>query len=345
VKKILILYCILSLPIFCAPSFASTREQIINQDLNRMESISAPDVVDNSNRPVWDIKLEQYLAEEASRQETLHSQNEKWQNTLGAKNQSERDRAIETDMSTTGIYISGAYDINHIHYSEWSGEDKLDEDFGSQYGFYYGAGYRSPNYYDLFLGKPYIEAYYRQYANTIHYKGALIGGEPYDADQRSKIKQFGMKIGGYKDFAIPGEVYGYLDIGRRVWNRGEDQAPDYHEKYYWSYFGGGVGINHRFLSKLSVGMEAEIMGAYKPKMHANNIDVTFNLGTVWGTELKLPIKYYLLKNLSLDFTPYYTYWYIGASNIVPIGDTGFGWQEPESKTNLQGLLTGITYVF
>jgi len=338
-KKVFIFCCILSLPIFCTRSFASTREQVINQDLNRIESISASKAVDNANRPVWDIKLEQYLAEENPNQETAPPQNEKEQNTPDAENQPERDRAIERDLSTAGLYISGAYEMNYMHYSEWQDHDKQDEDFGSQDGFYCALGYRSPNYYDLILCKPYIEGYYRQYGNMIHYKGALIGGGAYNADQRSKIQQFGMKIGGYKDFAKPGEVYGYLDIGDRVWNRGQDQAPDYHEKYYWLYIGGGVGINHRFFSRLSTGMEAEIMGAYKPKMHANNTEITFNLRNVWGAELSLPIKYYLLKNLSLDITPYYIYWHIGAS--VPVD----GWYEPESKTNLRGLLAGITYVF
>ena len=344
-KKVFILYCIFSLPIFCTISFASTREQVINQDLSRLESISASKVADDSNRPVWDIKLEQYLAEENSDQETSQSRNKIEQSTLDGENQSNRDRAIEKDMSKAGFYISGAYEMNYIHYSEWEDKNKLDEDYGSQDGFYFSGGYRSPHYYAIILGKPYIEGYYRQYANTIHYKGALIGGGPYNGDQRSEIKQFGMKIGGYKDFAIPGEIYGYLDIGNRVWNRGEDRAPDYHEKYYWLYLGGGVGISHRFFSKLSIGMEAEMMGAYKPKMHANNIDVNFKLRNVWGSELRLPIKYYLLKNLSLDITPYYIYWHIGASNFVPIDDTGLGWQEPESKTNLRGLLAGITYVF
>ncbi len=255
---------------------------------------------------------------------------------------SKRDSVIEKDMLKAGLYISAGFDMNLIHYSEWSGGVKLDEDYGSHTGSYWVVGYRSPNYYncdDWILGKPYIEGYYTQYANFIHYKGALIGGGPYNANQRSEVKEFGVKLGGYGDFSTKGEIYSYIDIGKRVWNRGEDDAPDYHEKYYWVYTGLGIGINYNFFPRLTAGFEAEYLFTYRPKMHADNIDTTFTLGHVWGTNLRMPIKYYVLKNLSLDLTPYFTYWQIHASNVLD------GWYEPQSKTHLEGLLLGLTYSF
>ncbi|MDE2009693.1 MAG: hypothetical protein KGJ09_06400 [Candidatus Omnitrophica bacterium] len=242
------------------------------------------------------------------------------------------------------FYVSAAYDFNHVHYSEWSGLQKLDEDMGTQRGMYYTFGYRSPiymNYKDWIKGKPFIEGYYyRPFSSTIRYKGALIGGGPYNGDQRSKVTQMGAKIGGYDDFLGKGQIYGYLDGGKRIWDRGENVLPDYHEKYYWIYTGFGAGVSYPFISKLSVGLDAEMLFAINPRMHADTLNDTFKLGAVWGTEVKLPIKFYVLNNLSLDITPYFTYWKIQASEVLPDG-----YYEPVSKTHEEGLLSGMTYIF
>ncbi len=367
--------------LFSAPAFASSRQQIVSENLDRFEKISIPQVSAGREKTIWDLKLEQYAEEENRKQaivvdqirsktarhrtkargirpKAAESQPDEPQAKTVRQNQPEvnyiretrsdesyssRERAMENEISLAGFYISGGYEGNHIHYSEWHDTDKLDEDFGNMHGFYYIAGYRSPNYYDFLMGKPYIEGYYRHYSNVIHYKGALIGGGPYDCDQRSKIKQFGVKLGGYTDFARPGEVYGYFDIGKRTWDRGEDQPPDYHEKYYWPYVGMGGGLNHLFFSKLSVGMDTEVMIACRPKMRVNTMSATFKLGNVWGAQVTIPLKYYILKNLSLDLTPGYAYWNIQDSDVVAVNGTPL--YEPESKTNLKFLQAGITYVF
>lgn len=70
---------------------------------------------------------------------------------------------------------------------------------------------------------------------------------------------------------------------------------------------------------------------------------TFDLGCVFGAEVKLPVKYYFLKNLSFDVTPYFTYWEINESTPTLIaGDYGY---EPYSTTHIEGLLVGLTYSF
>jgi len=254
------------------------------------------------------------------------------------------------------FYIAAYYDINHMHYSEWENGNKLDEDFGNHKGYYIALGYRSPNYYEWAKGKPFVEVYFRRFSNIIRYKGALQNmgtGEttPYNTDERSVVKQFGLKLGASRDcFSDKGTFLGYLDVGQRIWNRGEDDSIyNYGEKYYWTYIGLGAGLNYKLIPKLSIGGEGEIMlapGGLR-KLHADSAggipDTTFNLGFVWGTELRAPIKYYLLSNLSLDVTPYFTYWKINKSNIVAV-DGGY-LQEPESNTHLEGLLAGFTYSF
>jgi hypothetical protein len=97
---------------------------------------------------------------------------------------------------------------------------------------------------------------------------------------------------------------------------------------------------------LSVGIDGEGMFSvgHSSKMRADLYEGgTFILKEVYGAEVKIPIKYYLLKNLSFDLTPYFTYWYIGQSDLVEI--SGRSYYEPKSKTHIEGLLTGLTYLF
>ena len=267
-----------------------------------------------------------------------------------AKKEINREQAINN-----AFYIAAAYNINHMHYSEWADGNKFDEDFGTQRGYDVAVGYRSPNYYEWARSKPFVEVYFRRFGNIIRYKGALQDGYgdtiPYNTLQRSIVQQYGLKLGGTADcFSDKGTALAYLDLGERIWHRGEDDSIyNYGEKYYWTYIGIGAGLSYRIIPKLSIGGEGEIMfapGGLR-KMHADSAgglpDTTFSLGLVWGVELKAPIKYYLLKNLSLDVTPYFTYWKINKSNVVAV-DGGY-LQEPESNTHLEGLLAGFTYSF
>ena len=259
----------------------------------------------------------------------------------------------EEKIQRSSFYVTAGYDRNYMHYSEWSGLTKLDEDYGKQNGMNYAVGYRSPksiNIEDWIIGKPFAEVYYdRSNTNHINYKGALQSTDPsnpvtipYNSEQNSQIYKMGAKLGGYGDFSDKSEIYGYWDIGKRIWYRGQDEGFDYREKYYWRYGGLGVGINHAFTSKLSVGLEGEWLLAFSPRMYADGINADFKLGTTWEAELKAPIKYFLFKNLSLDITPYFTYLRINPSKFIPDGDTGYGFYEPDSKTHEEGLLGAVT---
>lgn len=238
------------------------------------------------------------------------------------------------------FYISVAYDYNRMHFADWEGDEKWSENYGNQDGMYYAVGFRSPNALKFF-GHPFIEGYYRQYANMVHYK-SIFADMPYDAEQRSKVKQWGAKIGSWNKISDKSEIYGYLDIGRRIWNRGEDTdlgLADYHEKFSWYYTGLGAGINHRFFPRFSTGLEAEAMFGWGARDHRNDLDITYRLGSVFGAEFKLPLKYYLLESLSFDFTPYFTFWNVDSSNIVEDN------YKRDSYTHLEGLLVGLTYSF
>jgi hypothetical protein len=237
------------------------------------------------------------------------------------------------------FYVSVAYDYNRLHFSEWNGDEKWVDNYGNQDGVRYTVGYRSPRAFK-FIGHPFIEGYYRELDNTIKFRGVNGAGNPLDLDQRSKLKQFGMKFGSWGKISEKSEVYGYLDIGRRLWNKGEDNDLDYLEQFSWYYTGLGAGINHRFFTKLSTGIEAEVMFGWQARDRIDYFDFTYHLSDVYGFELKLPLKYYLLKSLSFDFTPYLTFWNVGSSSN-DIGDS----QKYDGYTHQEGLLLGLTYSF
>lgn len=263
---------------------------------------------------------------------------------------SKRDKAINKDMQRAAFYISLSRDINYMHYSEWEGGDKLDEDFGHEDGFYIALGYESPNYCSWLKARPFIEGYYDRFSDSIHYKGRA-GNSDYNVDQKSKVTSFGVKLGGYGNFTSKGKALGYIDIGRRIWCRGEDDiiadVINYREKYYWTYFGLGVSLSYNIFSRLSLGLDTEALFTFSQsrRMRSNypGSGLTFKLGSVYGTEIKAPVKFYLLKNLSLDLTPYFTYWHISHSDYVPYEDLYY--YEPTSKTHIEGLRTGLSFYF
>ena len=252
-------------------------------------------------------------------------------------------------VKNNGLYISGSYLVNHFHYAETSeAGEVLDRDYGNLKGFYASIGYRSNYLIEGLMGRPFIQGYFWQYSGEITYDGALQDGTPFMTDEKEKVQRFGVKIGAYKDLSSRLEMFGYLDAGRRMWRRGENKTIgsviEYLEKYYWSYIGFGGGVNYNLFPRLSLGVEAEWMLAISPKMKAYLYEGgTFDLGNTYGVDVKLPVRYFLLKNLSFDVTPYYTYWKIKSSNIVAI--SGDNYYEPDSTTNIRGILAGFTYNF
>lgn len=325
--------------------FTYSREEIISQTLTQMELILSLQTESYpSNSTIWDVKLRKHLMEEINADRESISNNQENQKNILSE--------INPDEQKGSFYISGGYNANHIHYKETRGERTLDEEYGKLKGFYVALGYRSPNYYEVLLGKPFVEAYFRRSANLITYDGGTSAGNDFQFDdQKAKIFRYGIKLGGYRDFLSErGDYFGYFDIGQRVWYRAENRILQgvliYAEKYWWTYFGAGAGFNYKLIPQVSTGIDFEMMfsNSHLAKMRADLYEGgTFELKNVYGLEVKAPIKYYFLKNISFDVTPYFTYWHIKESDPVLI--SGAYYVEPDSRTHIEGLLTGFTYNF
>jgi hypothetical protein len=241
-----------------------------------------------------------------------------------------------------------------MRYKELDGKDILDEDYGALHGFYLGLGYRSNTYIKEVMAKPYLEAYFRNVDASIKYKGRWQNNQGNRGDfshdrQQANIQRFGLKIGGYTEvLSDKGEVLGYLDVGERIWKRSQNEIIDgvscYAEKYDWTYFGVGLGFNYAFIPEFSAGADVEWMFVpnHLAKMRADlGEGGTFGIKNVHGAEVKLPLKYHFAENFSFDLTPFYTYWKIGESDLVKIGNSYY--YEPDSKTHIGGIMAGLTY--
>ena len=253
----------------------------------------------------------------------------------------------QAEGSKSAFYISAGHDANHMHYKEISGGDTLDEDYGKLRGIYAIAGYRGANYIKQIEARLFVEGYFKRYDALITYDGAA-GGQPFTCEQKAVVQRFGVKLGAYRTFSERTELLYYLDIGQRIWYRGENEIIQgvlcYAERYRWVYFGLGGGINYNLLAKLSVGLDIEGMAAVDSKMRADLYEGgTFVLKGVGGWEFKLPIKYHFLKHISFDLTPYSTWWNITRSDPVLISGTYY--YEPDSHTHIEGLLVGLTCSF
>ncbi|MGD0336055.1 MAG: hypothetical protein ABSB18_03020 [Candidatus Omnitrophota bacterium] len=350
-----IILCLASLLFFLpAIALADSRDLIVSMTLTRLESQRAvvPSQMQPSYNPALrDVKMNQALAQRAPEKEIPPPAKTK------PKEKAMRPPPTDTGIQRTGFYVSGGYNLSHLHYKEFDTDgsgDILDRDYGTLHGYYVNAGYRSPDYYEWALGRPFVELYYRRAADMITYDGQTQSGIPVKFDEElARIHRYGIKLGASQDLnGKHGELFGYLDAGRRIWVRGQNKIittdigdkQDSQEIYHWIYFGGGAGVNYEFIPKLSTGIDVELMYAYSPKMKETLDGFKFKLHNVWGVEVKLPIKYYILQNISLDFTPYFTFWWIKMSDIIPIGG-GLGVVEPTSHTYMNGLLAGLTWYF
>ncbi|MDD5069262.1 MAG: hypothetical protein PHV17_00890 [Candidatus Omnitrophica bacterium] len=262
--------------------------------------------------------------------------------------------------------ISGGWNFNQMKYSEYSASDSdnvIDEDYGTLNSYYFGAKYKGKNDIHEFLGKPFAELYFRRYEDKILYDGGTSFG-PFAHKTNAEVYRYGVKLGAIKDFpTMPGNFFGYFDVGHRHWNRGENElfydsrhgiyAIKYAEQYMWTYFGFGGGLNYEPFRNFSSGLEFEMMfsGGSFTKMHSDSWgprgfvnEATYDLGDVWGLEIQLPLKYYILDGkMSFDLTPYFTYWDVERSKPLEMG-VDF-WYEPDSITHVEGILMGISCFF
>ena len=326
-RKILLLVVLFSL-LYPRLSFSSARQDAIDVTLNQVEFALAQN----------NLAQDEYgKVNSASGSQTTYIQErtpDKWER------EQEEDKNI--------FYISGGYETNYMRYREFSNKNTLDRDYGAMDGFYVTAGFKSNHDIESIQGRPFAEFYFRRFEDLITYDGRTWGGTAVKFNERSCVQQFGLKLGAYKDFAERGEITVYFNIGRRVWYRGENEILDgvitYAEKYYWTCLGPGARITYWLTPKFLPGLELEGLFTDSAKMRADLLEgATFTLTDVYGIEVKAPLKYYLFKNLSFDLTPYYTYWRIYLSEPAQI--SGIGVAEPDSKTHILGLQTGLTYYF
>jgi len=333
ILKILLLF-LLFFPsiVFAYPINPTQRQNVIKETLERFESNPQNKFTVKENNPIYP-------------------------GSLTADYSSRRKKEIKKvlDFLEGKIYLSLNWYRYHLGYKEFLDLDVLDEEFGWIKGYYVKLGYRSDKNLGELWEKPFFEIYFRNFDDCITYKGRA-GSYDIQFSTKAEIQRFGGKFGGYRNLKEDLGLYGYLDIGRRVWFRGENAyltfsgipgtVVAYKEKYRWLYFGGGAGIEYLGIQNASLGIDFELMGTpfkkYR-KMYAYSIDSLtakdFTLGSVWGLELNIPIKYYLLKNLSLDFTPFYIFWSIDESDVIE------GYIEPESKSKIYGISCGFTISF
>lgn len=320
-------------------SIAASRSRVINRTLNMMELRRSPRRLSASDQSMWDIKLQKHLQQDSPRNITSHPKEQPPHKT-DSQQQREHQRAR--------FRVSGGYDINHMHYKETVNSDTIDEDYGYMDGFYLEAACRGNNHWQLLHGKPFLLAYFRRFEGELTYSGSTNIGSLFKFEEQNEISRYGVKFGAYRDLFEDAELFWYFDLGRRVWDRGENQiiggVITYLEKYHWIYYGIGAGINYPFTRRITMGLDLSCLTTIDPKMKAYlNEGATFELENVYGFDVKIPIKYRLKKNLSLDLTPYFTYWNIDASDPETISGTAY--VEPDSRTHIEGVLIGLSYYF
>jgi hypothetical protein len=296
----------------------------------------------SSESSIWDIKLQKHLEEDPLKDKPTPREERRSvhkETTIPVKDE---ERSLKGRF-----YFSGGYDLNHMHYKEIVNKDTLDEDYGYIDGFYLEATYRDNNHWQLLYGKPFIQAYFRRFEGELTYSGSTQLG-PFKYEEENEISRYGIRFGAYRDFFEDVELFWYFDIGRRVWNRGKNQIISgvltYLEKYHWIYYGIGGGINYPFSPRITMGLDLSCLSTANPKMKAYLYEgATFELENVYGFDVKIPIRYRLMKNVSFDLTPYFTYWNIDASDPETI--SGVGYFEPDSRTHIEGVLVGLTCYF
>ncbi len=344
---IIIYSLLLPMQIASAASPFDTREQVINDMLTSTVNAGGP------NTP----RRQRYAATTTSVEREF---------TLAEK----KTVPAERTTKRSGFFLSGGYNFYHMDYKEYSLYERsggarrvIDQDYGNLHGLYISFGLKSDFYIDTLKGKPFVEAYYQDYrTSSATYDGGYSNGitdRPLvTGDNRERIRFYGLKLGAENYVTEKIETFYYFDIGRRTWDRGQnriikagsDLVADYHEKYWWTYFGVGGGFNYDLTQKLRVGVNAEFMLAPDrfTWMYADNNELTYDLGTVWGTEIELPVKYQLSRHISLDVTPYFNYWKIEKSDLVFVGNDGmYDWYtyEPDSKLYATGVRAGLTCIF
>ena len=180
------------------------------------------------------------------------------------------------------------------------------------------------------------------YGDT-HYVGATWGGEPLENDQTGT---WVLNIEGGVQIPSTGFLVG---VGYRTWNRGNSGKPgDYDEVYYWPYLQLGYKVDIPIPGVGEFNPELSYQYAISPKMKAYlGSTPTFDLGTVTGYRIELPLTIQLQNNLQFLVFYRYQYWDISGSGPTPATINGkeYTLYEPASKTNNHYVGIGVRASF
>lgn len=158
--------------------------------------------------------------------------------------------------------------------------------------------------------------------------------------------------------------YAYTGIGFHSWDRtilgsASENVATCLEKYSWGYIPVGYRSEYKINDKWDGAIDIAIRFMFNGKMKSpnpSNIDpFQVNLGNKPGFKVEIPYTYKMDSQWSLTLTPWYEYWKIGQSNLVPQTVNGvpqynaqgyqLGVYEPSSTTKQVGIDIGLSCRF
>ena len=153
-------------------------------------------------------------------------------------------------------------------------------------------------------------------------------------------------------------AYAYIGIGFHNWDRNilgsaSLGVSSLLEKYSWKYIPIGYRNEYKINNKWDGAVDMSLRFMFNGKMKVPNLSsidpLQVNLGSKIGFKLEIPYTYHMNSNWSFVIKPWYEYWEIGKSNVVPQTvngvPNGSGVYEPASKTNQLGVDIGVSCSF
>jgi hypothetical protein len=255
----------------------------------------------------------------------------------------------ESATVAPGITLSAGYAGEHFHYGESIG----DQEHGWLNGFYVGTNYKSQSNV-LGLGNLDLGLKYTYLGGSINYDGSQINlitnqTTPWSTDTSESISNIQFKGGFDQALSNNISVGEYLSLGYRYWNRHIEGVGGYTEDYNNGYIGLGAKAAYMWNDKLSTGIDAEInwSPAWSSINYMSSPYGDYDMGSAYNLKVEVPVSYNVTQQLSVNLTPYYSYWHFNSSSaqntvIDGIPVTSY---EPSSETNSAGLNVGVSYRF
>lgn len=224
-------------------------------------------------------------------------------------------------------------------YTETSGSEVLDtenSDFGKVAGGYARASaiiLQEESYEDA------VEFYGMHTAGTTRYVGSLIGSdEGYGSFRSTTDNTYDEIQFNYARRYTTTTSFSQLvklGLGYYEWERALSESQI--EIYHWYFAQLTIGVDKRFQSGWSAGLEVTGRYAFDQKMDADlpgNTNATFDLGNVYTFKANLPLSFPINDSLSLVTGAEVEYTEIGKSNVIN------GFFEPDSEQTNWHLYLG-----